>query len=325
MKAFQTMPVVNFSDIDFNKPIEEQSFNTPKEMPNIPDDEPIFSDEENSFFKNDFFSSKNLKEKDQIPLEKLDNNEDLNKKIFDYLTQMGKMFTKTIESSNWSEKVKKDNKNNFLKIEKNIKKIFKPDEVPRKKCDNSGCSCPDCGEKKGRRWNAKKFLITIPKTEAKKSDVLNYYLKEMHLKEAAIARETHKSGDKHLHLYLEFTAKKNIKSPSYFKLPEEFEKYGNTVANIQTLGKRTKEQVFGYLLKEDKNAFSYGFNIRKDVYGKLKQRDIWYKYAIGEWTIKDIVTYDPSYLVKADLEKLSGRIIANLGWLKRTYGEVQFY
>jgi hypothetical protein len=263
--------------------------------------------------------NKNVINNDLLKLEKLETSSDYNNKIFDYISQLGKLFTKTVESSNWSNEVKINMKNNFINIEKKIKSNFNP-KMNKKKCNKSDCDCHDCGEKNGKRWTAKKFLITIAKTEASRTDVLNYYLNNMGLKEIAVARETHKDGDHHLHVYLEFTAKKNIKSPKYFKLPIAFEKYGNTTARIDTLGKKTKEQVFSYLLKEDKKVCNYGFNIRQDVHGKLKQKDIWYKYMIGEWNLKDIVMYDPSYMTK-NLRKLTNTIVDNIGFLNSIYGE----
>lgn len=257
-------------------------------------------------------------------LERLETSSEYNNKIFNYISELGKIFN-TVCSKNLTNEAKNNMKNSFIKIEKNIKNEFRPD-MGKKKCNKSDCDCHDCGEKKGKRWTAKKFLITIAKTEAPRTEVLNYYLSNMGLKEIAVARETHKDGDHHLHVYMEFTAKKNIKSPKYFKLPDSFEKYGNTMARIDTLGKKTKEQVFSYLLKEDKKVCSYGFNIRKDVYGKLKAKDIWYKYMIGEWNLKDIVTYDPSYMTK-DLRKLTSTITDNIGFLNSLYGEgnVCFY
>ncbi len=257
-------------------------------------------------------------------LEKLETSTEYNNKIFNYISELGKLFSKTVDSSKWSQEVKTNMKNNFLKIEKNIKNEFKPD-MGKKKCNKSDCDCHDCGEKKGKRWTAKKFLLTINKTTAPKDMVLNYYNKVMNLKEIAVAKETYKNPkentiENHLHIYMEFTAKKNIKSPKYFELPTEFSQYGNTYVRIDTIGKKTKEQVFGYLLKEDKDAISYGFNIRKDVYGKLKAKDIWYKYMVGEWNLKDIVTYDPSYMTK-NLRKITSTITDNIGFLNSLYGE----
>lgn len=243
-------------------------------------------------------------------LEKLETNDEYNKKIFNYISELGKMYSSLLKSSKWSEEVKKENKNNFTKIENKFKSEFRP-EMGKKKCNKSDCDCHDCGEKKGKRWTAKKFLITIPKTNLPKQLAIDYYKSVMDLKEIAAAQEHHQDGSLHLHLYMEFVAKKNIKSPKYFKLPNEFEKYGNTVARLDTLGKKTKESVFNYLLKEDKNAISFGFDIKRDRYGKLKEKDIWYKFITGEWSIKDIVLYNPSYITK-NLEKLFDRVTDNM-------------
>ena len=47
---------------------------------------------------------------------------------------------------------------------------------------------------------------------------------------------------------------------------------------------------------------------------------------IGEWNLKDIVTYDPSYMTK-NLRKLTSTITDNIGFLNSLYGEgnVCFY
>ena len=84
-----------------------------------------------------------------------------------------------------------------------------------------------------------------------------------------------------------------------------------------------KEQVFSYLLKEDKKAHSYGFNIRKDVYGKLKTKDIAYKYAIGEWEFSDIITYDPSIILTKNVKKWNDMITDNWFYLKNL--GIKFY
>lgn len=307
------MPVVNFSDIDFNKPIEEQSFNTPRKMPNIPDDEPIFSDD--NFEENEIppKTPKNLifKEKDDIKLEKIKENKI---DIIEYIGKLGKIFNKTINSSNWSDKVKKDIKNEFIKVEKYLKEQLKEEgkESIEKK-------------PKGFRKYARKFFLTIPRTEAPKKEVLEYYLNnpKMNIQKAAIAQETHKTEkngiEHHLHVYLEFCAKKDIRKNDFFNLPEEFIKYGNISTDWDTIKKRTKENVFSYMLKVDKKAYSYSFNIRKAALGKLKQKEIWYKIAIGEWTIKDYILYDPSILGLMSIDKLTDRYLKNLDSIKKFF------
>lgn len=306
------MPVVNFSDIDFNKPIEEQSFNTPRKMPIIPDDEPIFSD--NDFEENEIPPKTPkislFKEKNDIKLEKAKENKI---DIVEYLGKLGKIVT-TIVHKTHSEKAKKDLLKEYVKTEKYLKEQLKKEgkESIEKK-------------PKGFRKYARKFFLTIPRTEAPKKEVLEYYLNnpKMNIQKAAIAQETHKTEkdgiEHHLHVYLEFCAKKDIRKNDFFNLPEEFIKYGNINTDWDTIKKRTKENIFSYMLKADKNAYSYSFNIRKAALGKLKQKEIWYKIAIGEWTIKDYILYDPSILGSMSIDKLTDRYLKNLDSIKKFF------
>jgi len=244
--------------------------------------------------------------------------------IVEYIGKLGKIFSTVLKSSKWSDKVIDDNRKEFVEIERVVKDAMgKVIKKKGKKCTKSDCECEDCNGKR-KRWSAKKFFLTITRTEASKKDVMNYYLNnpKMNICKVAVAQEVHKTIkdgiEKHLHVYLEFCAKKDVKNYTFFNLPEEFSIYGNISADIDTIRKRTKENIYGYMLKSDKNCYSYGFNIRQDAYGKLKAKEIWYKVAIGEWNIGDVVKYDPSYMLK-DLKKIQERI-----WDNETYLEKRF-
>lgn len=254
-----------------------------------------------------------LHEKD-IKLEKLESNKI---DIVEYIGKLGKIFNKTINSSNWSDKVKKDMKNEFIKVEKYLKDQLKKEGK-------------ECIEKKpkGFRKYARKFFLTISRTEAPKKEILEYYLNnpKMNIQKAAIAQETHKTEkngiDHHLHIYLEFCAKKDIRKNEFFNLPEKYKQYGNISADWDTIKKRTKENIFSYMLKSDNLAFSYGFNIRKAALGKLKQKEIWYKIAIGEWSIKDYILYDPSILGTTNIKKLTEKYIENITYIKNCHWNI---
>ena len=250
-----------------------------------------------------------FKEKEIVKLEKLDNK--IN--IIDYLGKLGKIFTKTIASSNWSEKVKGDINKEFIKVEKYLKDQLKDENK-------------EFIEKKPKQFRkyARKFFLTISRTEANKKDVFNYFLNnpKMNIQKAAIAQEEHKSEkdgiQHHLHIYLEFCAKKDIRKMDYFNLPDEFKQFGNTSTDWDTIKKNTKENVFSYILKADKMTFSYGFNIRQAALGKLKQKEIWYKIAIGEWSLKDYILYDPSIMSK-NICKIHDTIIANEKYINKYF------
>lgn len=243
---------------------------------------------------------------------KLSFDEKLNEKLLSYISEMGKMIS-TALSTNWkTEKAKTDFKKKFTMIEKKFKTEFNDSAVKKKRCDNSGCSCNDCVQPKGKRWNAKKFNITIPKTEAPREEVLNFYRRKLDVKELAVGRELHSDGSHHLHVYIQFVAKKNIKSPKYFDLDESFVKYGNIHPNISTLGKKTKESWFNYITMEDKDCISWGFNVWYERLGKLKPKDIAGKLFNGEWKLRDWIKYDPSIMLTKNLKKYTDFLEENV-------------
>lgn len=233
--------------------------------------------------------------------------------IIEYLGKLGKLFTTVIKSSNYSDHVKSNLNKEFNKVEKYLKDQLKEENK----------ELIDKKPKQFRKY-ARKFFLTISKTEASKKDVLDYYLnnKKMNIQKAAIAQESHKDGSHHLHVYLEFCAKKDIRKMDYFNLPEEYKEYGNINTDWDTLKKNTKENVFSYMLKSDKEAYSYSFNIRQAALGKLKQKEIWYKIAIGEWTLKDYILYDPSLLGSSNIKSLANKFTDNMSYIKNNHWKI---
>lgn len=244
--------------------------------------------------------------------------------IVEKVSALAKLYLTALKSSKWSHKVQEDNKSNFVTIERSLKEGMPSLSKNPSSKDSSRNSKKTYSKKDGTRLTAKKFFLTISKNNTPKKELLEYYLQhsKMNVVKAAVCSEKHKDGSDHRHVYLEFAAKKDIKKMDFFNLSEDFKKYGNISVKVDTIRKKTKENIYSYMLKADKNVFSYGFNIRQDVYGKLKPKELWYKVAIGEWTIGDVVKYDPSYLTK-NISKLDDRISDNLKYLKK-YFSVDF-
>lgn len=261
-------------------------------------------------------------DKNQIPLEKLNPISD--SVLLSKFTELTKLFYSTMKSCDWSQGLKEEKKKAYRNIENEIKEQLNIKENEnKKKCDDSGCKCDDCPNIK-KRWTAKKMFLTIDYNEAPKAEIMEYFKNSFNLCKIAVAQEEHKevkhNTNKHLHLYIEWTAKKDIKNKDYLNLPENFSKYGNIITNIKTIKKQTKENVYSYMLKTDKNCISWGFNIHMDVYGKLKTKELWYKYYTGEWSMKDIIAYDPSIAFGRNLEKIKERIDSNFLWADRDSG-----
>lgn len=266
---------------------------------------------------------------DEISLEKVVPMKD--NIILEKFTELIRMFNSAIKNTNMSDEAKEKLRKPYKKISEEItKQLNLVTNNNKKKCDNSNCSCSDCSQIK-KRWTAKKMLLTIPYNSAPKQLVLDYYKNKYNLCKVAIAQEKHKefntkyNTDLHLHLYIEWTAKKDIKNPAYLNLDDSFEEFGNTKVDIETIKKRTKENVYSYLLKTDKMADSWGFNIHYDSYGKLKPKELWHKYATGEWSFRDIVKYDPSIAFGRDLKKLKEKIEGNFLWLDKDSGQTKKY
>ena len=277
------------------------------ENPNDSDNESVDS----------YISSKDNKE---LPkLEKLEPI--LDNILLSKFTELTKMFYSAIKNSNMSEEAKSKLREPYKKIENEIKgNLNLLENKKKKKCDNSSCSCTDCTTTK-KRWTAKKMFLTVPYNCAPKDMVMEYFKNKYNLCKIAVATEIHKEAkqeniekygtDKHIHIYIEWTAKKDIKNPSYLNLDSSFKQFGNINTDIETIRKRTKENVYSYMLKTDKDAISYGFNIHYDTYGKLKKKELYYKLVSGEWSLKDLMKYDPSLLATINIETLYKRIQKN--------------
>lgn len=141
------------------------------------------------------------------------------------------------------------------------KNIVKKEKGIILKCEKSDCPCKDCNVSK-KRWTAGKMFLTISKTDVSRELVLEYY--------------------KNNFVYIEWTANKDINSPHYLNLPEEYACYGNIHTKIDTIKKRTKENIYSYMIKTDKQAISWGFNLHKDAIGKLKPKELWYIFYTVE-------------------------------------------
>lgn len=136
------------------------------------------------------------------------------------------------------------------------------------------------------------MFLTISKTDVSRELVLEYY--------------------KNNFVYIDWTANKDINSPHYLNLPEEYACYGNIHTKIDTIKKRTKENIYSYMIKTDKQAISWGFNLHKDAIGKLKPKELWYIFYTVEQSLRDVVEYDPSIAVGRNLEKLYERLTDSL-------------
>lgn len=71
---------------------------------------------------------------------------------------------------------------------------------------------------KAFRINAKQFFITYPQCPIPKEGVYDLFDKSFNPEELIVAEEKHEDGNKHLHVYVKFEKKLNIKDPRHFDI-----------------------------------------------------------------------------------------------------------
>lgn len=241
------------------------------------------------------------------------------KKIENNFKMVKNKYIEVVNKTDWSNNAKETSIKTVTRV---INEAIGLVKYAKNYCDNPNCTCVEHSKQKVD-FNSKKYLVTISYTEAPLDKVLEYYRKKFGIKEIAIAPETHKETteemiikwgtDKHLHLYIEFSARKHIRRGNYFWLPEEqFGQYGNCKADFRVIKKKEKEEVFNYMVKECKEPVSVGFDIQQEVHGKLKDRDIWYRISCGEWSLQDAIKYKPMMALQNVIKQYNDLTI-NLG------------
>lgn len=99
------------------------------------------------------------------------------------------------------------------------------------------------------RLNAKHCFLTYPKYTCDKKELYTFIDSKYKIKKILIAEETHEDGDKHMHAYIEFIKKVDIRHWDVFDINGHH-------CNIQVA--RKPIACVKYLEKEDKELFTYG-------------------------------------------------------------------
>lgn len=99
------------------------------------------------------------------------------------------------------------------------------------------------------RVNARQFSLTYPQVPDThtKEDLYRFLDEQFSPHELIVAREEHKDGNQHFHVFLSFEQRRNIKNSRYFD-------WAGQHPNVQ--GCRSKVKWVQYLLKEDRSPLS---------------------------------------------------------------------
>lgn len=103
------------------------------------------------------------------------------------------------------------------------------------------------------RLNSQQLFLTYPQCELDKQKALNILTdklkeKKVEVENYIVAREKHKDGNLHLHVYLKLNKKVNIRHADFFDLPKENE---DSVYHGNYQGCRSKGAVINYVKKDN--------------------------------------------------------------------------
>lgn len=139
------------------------------------------------------------------------------------------------------------------------------------------------------RCTAKNFFLTYDKCPLEKSRMLELLLLNTHadFDGYCISREKHKDGQFHLHVYLRFPNKKNIRSDKAFDVKEGVKNYH---CNIQAC--RGVKNVLSYIQKDDTAPLT---NLTQDELRGLSPWEIIHKSHSSEF-LEAVGKFDPRAL-----------------------------
>lgn len=120
-------------------------------------------------------------------------------------------------------------------------------------------------EKKQFRCQYKTIGLTFSQCEKSREDIMNAIIEKSTygIGDYYVAQETHKDGNHHLHIWLEFTEKPNIKTNTYF----------DVLGHHPNIGNKKRNWIYNYLKKQDKTPYTNiptGF-IQLAIEGKLQE------------------------------------------------------
>lgn len=136
------------------------------------------------------------------------------------------------------------------------------------------------------RLNGHGFFLTYPQCAETKEDLLDFLLK-LGADKVVVAREKHESGEPHLHAYLKFEKKKDIRKPTYF----DFKGYHG---NYQTA--KCPAAVIKYV-KKDEDFLEFNISIKDYEKGqKMHKSVVGQELITKQKTVEEAVKEHPELI-----------------------------
>jgi DNA replication protein DnaC len=143
----------------------------------------------------------------------------------------------------------------------------------------------------------KTFFLTFPHCNEDKKSIFNWFLVKHKPDVILVAKEKHKDGDYHFHIWLEYKESKTIRNCNYF----DFEGYHCNIGKIRKTECNSRKNVIKYMMKEDKDILNFGCDLNTK---NNKRCNIALKLMNGETLLNIINTYPEEYYNYEKLRKI---------------------
>lgn len=145
-------------------------------------------------------------------------------------------------------------------------------------------------------WNQKSFLLTYPHCELERA-VVGEHLKSLGGVVVVVAREMHKDGEPHIHAWVEFVKKKHIVGCRVF----DVRGFHANIGKIKNAKRNTRGNGLKYVLKEDKEPWSFGIDLEAWKASSKKHRAYVGELLItGKKTVREVVEEFPQEIYNID-------------------------
>lgn len=153
-------------------------------------------------------------------------------------------------------------------------------------------------EPKPAKFDASKrgWFLTFPQCDLTRAE-LGDHLLSLGPEIVVVARETHKSGDFHLHAWCEWSYKKHIRNARFF----DFKGYHCNIGSTKKKEQNTRGNALKYILKYDTDPWSFGIDLESWKKTQKSHRSTVAEMIItGKKTVREIVTEFPQELYNMD-------------------------
>lgn len=142
----------------------------------------------------------------------------------------------------------------------------------------------------------KGWFLTFPQCDLTRAEVGDHLL-SLGPEIVVVAQEKHKSGDLHLHCWLEYSKPKHIRDARFF----DFKGFHCNIGSTKKKKCNTRANALKYILKSDEDPWSFGIDLEAWKNSQKKHRSMIGEMLIsGKKTVRDVVAEFPGEIYNID-------------------------